>query len=156
MKISLKINHKKAKTFEAPVNRTLMELLRAQGYWSVKHGCETGDCGNCTVIVDGLAVNPCIMLAAQADGKSIETYESIRHSAELALLKETLMDFGDIDCGYCIPGMMMSMKALLHKNPEPTIEELLDALAGNICRCTKSVKPVDAILEAVKKMRGKW
>lgn len=156
MKITLTINNKKPKTFETPANLTLMEFLRAQGLWSVKHGCETGNCGSCTVLVDGVAVNSCIMLAAQADGKSIETFENIRHSTELNLLKETLMDFGDIECGYCIPGMMMSMKALLQQIPEPTVEELVDSLAGNVCRCTKSVKPVNAILEAVKKMRGKW
>lgn len=133
-----------------------MDLLRANGFWSVRHGCENGECGNCTVILDGIAVNSCLMLAAQADGKKIETFEGISEGNRLTEIKEALMDFGDIDCGYCIPGMVMSLKALLDKIPDPTEEELFDALAGNLCRCTQSVKPVKALLEAIQKMRGKW
>lgn len=155
MKISLKINKKKL-TLDVPPNRTLSELLRWQGFWSVKHGCETGDCGNCTVIVDGCAVNSCIMLAAQAEGKSVETFESIHNLSEIKLLQEIFMDFGEIDCGYCIPAMMMSMKALVQRIPDPTEEEVIDALAGNLCRCTTSMKPIENILDALRKMQGKW
>ena len=155
MKINLTINNRK-KTLDVPANQTLMDLLRAQGLWSVKHGCETGDCGNCTVIAGGLAVNSCIMLAVQANGKAITTFEGVREKSGFSPVKETLMDFGDSDCGFCIPGMLMSMKALLDKISDPTEEELVDALAGNLCRCTQSVKPVQAILEAIKKIQGKW
>lgn len=155
MKISLTINNRK-KVLDVPVNQTLMDLLRSQGHWSVKHGCETGDCGNCTVISNGLAVNSCIMLAVQANEKTITTFEGVSEKSEYSPLKETLMDFGDSDCGFCLPGMLMSMKALLDKIPDPTEEELVDALVGNLCRCTQSVKPVQAILEAIKKMQGKW
>lgn len=155
MKISLTINYKKHK-FDLPVNRTLSELLRSQGFWSVKQGCVAGDCGNCTVILDGRAVNSCIMLAVQADAMHVETFEHIDMATEFAPLKEVLMDFGDIDCGYCIPGMMMAMKALLDNIPDPTEEEILDALDGSVCRCTHNVKPVAAISEALRLMRGKW
>lgn len=155
MKIGLTINNKKCQV-DVPPNRMLSELLRSQGYWSVKHGCETGDCGNCAVIVNGRAVNSCIMLAVQADGKRIETFEHNEGMSAFAPLKEVLMDFGDMDCGYCIPGMMMAVKALVDKIPDPTEEEILDALAGVACRCTNSVKPATAISEALKLMRGKW
>jgi len=155
MKISLTINNRK-KTLDVPVNQTLMDLLRSQGRWNVKHVCETGDCRNCTVIADRLAVNSCIMLAVQAKGKAVTTFEGISKKSEFFPVKEILMDFGDSDCGFCIPGMLMSMKVLLDKIPDPTEEELVDALAGNLCRCTQSVKPVQAILEAIKKMQGKW
>jgi aerobic-type carbon monoxide dehydrogenase small subunit (CoxS/CutS family) len=150
MKITLTINGRK-RVFEEPVYKTLSELLRAHGLWSVRIGCESGDCGSCAVILDGIAVNSCLVLVAQANGKTIETYENIDRHNELAPVKEVLMDFGDADCGYCIPGMVMSVKALLLKIPEPTEEEILDALAGNICHCTRSVKPAKAILAAIKR-----
>ena len=155
MKIRLTVNNRR-KSYDVPVNRTLMDLLRANGFWSVKQGCENGECGNCTVIVNGIAVNSCLMLAAQADGKTIETIEGLGKEGEYIEIKEALMDFGDIDCGYCIPGMVMSMKALLDKIPDPTEEELIDTLAGNLCRCTQSVKPITPLLEVIKKMQRKF
>jgi len=150
MRFSLTINGK-LKNFDEPVHITLLELLNAQGLWSVKKGCDNGICGSCTVIVDNDAVYACRMLAVQAQGKRIETYENIDKNHHLAAVKEVLLDFGDSDCGYCIPGMMMSVKALLQKVHEPTEEELLDTLSGNSCHCTTSVKPVNAIIEALKK-----
>lgn len=151
MKVTLKIN-KKEKSFDIPANRTLLDLLRAQGHWSVKKGCETGDCGNCAVIVDGLAVNSCLMLAAQADGKAIETFESVSAPARDELMKESLMDFGDEECGYCIPGMSMSMKALVDKISDPTEEEMIDALSGNLCRCTQQQKPYRSLLKIIRNL----
>lgn len=153
MKIAFKLNGV-AKRFEIQPNLTLADLLRANGLWSVKHGCEDGSCGSCAVIVDGVAVNACVMLAPQATGKSIETFEGIEKFESLGSIKEALMDFGDIDCGFCIPGMIVSVKALVDKIPDPTEEELLEALSGNICQCTKSVKPVRAILKALKRRGG--
>ena len=155
MRIKLTIN-KKTKTFDIPPNRMLINLLRSRGLWSVKRGCETGDCGSCTVIVNGLAVNSCIRLAVQADGKSIETFESLETANDLARLYEAFMDFGAIQCEFCIPGMIMSIKALMDKNPEPTEEEVHDAIVGNFCYCTRNRKPINAIMEAMKKMRRKW
>ena len=155
MKLSLTINNKQ-KILQCPPNRTLMELLKSQGFWSVRYGCETGTCGSCTVLVNDLAINSCIMLAAQVESKSVETFETLSDTKELTLPQEVLMDFGNPDCGFCISGMMMSMKALLKKISDPTEEEMIDALRGNLCRCTKNVKPITAIMEAVKKTRGKW
>jgi aerobic-type carbon monoxide dehydrogenase small subunit (CoxS/CutS family) len=151
MRYSLTINGK-LKRFDEPVTLTLLELLNAQGFWSVRKGCEQGTCGSCAVIVDGTAASACRMLAIQAQGKTVETYEGIDQTHQLAPVKEVLMDFGDSDCGYCIPGMMMAVKALLQRLPDPTEEELLDALSGNFCHCTSSVKPVRAILNALKRL----
>jgi aerobic-type carbon monoxide dehydrogenase small subunit (CoxS/CutS family) len=155
MRVTLIINGKK-KSFNIPPNRTLIDLLRAQGFWSVKYGCETGECGTCTVIVNGLAVNSCMILAVQADGKSIETYESLSLLENLTPLREALVELSTLQCGYCVPGMFISLKALLDKNPMPSEEEIRDAIAGNLCPCTNNAKPIEAITEAVKKMRGEW
>jgi len=155
MKISVNVNGKEL-TCEVPVNQALSDVLRAQGHWSVRHGCETGSCGNCVVVLDGRAVNSCIMLAGQANNKSIETYERYESASEYKPLKEALMDFIDIECGYCLPGMFLSLKALLDKIPDPTEEEIVDALAGHICRCVKDAHPVSRILEAIRQIRGEF
>ncbi|MFQ6116202.1 MAG: (2Fe-2S)-binding protein [bacterium] len=152
MRVTLIINKRK-KSFNIPPNRTLMDLLRSQGLWSVKYGCKTGNCGSCAVIVDGRAVHSCIMLAAQADGKSVETYESLRTLEYLDPLREAFEELNTLHCGYCVPGMIISTKALLDKNLEPTEQEIREALAGNVCCCTGNVKPIEAIMEAVKKIR---
>lgn len=155
MKISLSVNSK-TNTVEVPVSRTLSDVLRTQGFWSVRHGCETGNCGNCVVLVDGKAINSCIMLAAQAEHKEIETYEMFENNDELKPLKEALLDFADLECSYCVPGMFLSVKALIDKIPDPTEEEVVDALAGHICRCVKGALPVAPILDALRKMRGNY
>ncbi len=155
MKISFSINNK-PKSIDVPANRTLIELLHSLGCWSVKQGCETGDCGNCTVIVDGQAVYSCLMLAVQADGKSVETFENIQSAKEFAPLREVFMHYGDLECEYCLPGFMMSIKALLDVISNPTAEEIIDALSGNLCRCAKHALPVSEIAEAIQKMRGKF
>ncbi len=153
MKISSTINSK-PKTLEVRANLTLIELLHSQGLWSVKQGCENGDCGNCTVIVDGQAVYSCLMLAVQVEGKSIETFENIDLSKDYAYLKETFMHYGDIECSYCVAGFMMSIKALLDAIRDPTEEELCDSLTGNTCRCVKRALPIADLMEAIRKMRG--
>lgn len=155
MKIKLTLNGK-SKKVDVPANRTLLDVLRAQGLWSVKHGCEWGECGSCTVLVDGLAVQSCMMLAVQADGKRVDTVESLATPSDMHPLQEAFLDHGVIHCGYCISGMIMSVKALIDKNPEPTEEEVRDAIAGNLCHCTNNVKPVEAIMRAVRRLRGKW
>lgn len=153
MNIKLTLNNRSVK-LDIPSNQTLSTLLRAQSCWSVKHGCENGRCGQCTVSVDGKGVYSCIMLAAQAEGKWVETFESIRDVHKFSALQEVLMDNGDMDCGYCIPGMMMALKTLLDKNREPVETDIIDALMGTTCHCVAGPKPVEAILEAVKKMEG--
>lgn len=155
MKISLIINNKK-KNIVTPPNRTLIEVLRAQGCWSVKYGCETGNCGNCTVLIEGKAVYSCLMLAAQADGKSIETFENVQNNPAFRPLVQAFMDYGELECGYCNAGMVMAAKALLDENPSPGEQEILEALSGNVCRCTQQPLPVEHILEAIDQMRGKW
>ncbi|MFQ5638848.1 MAG: (2Fe-2S)-binding protein [bacterium] len=155
MKINLTINKRK-KSVDVPANRTLMDLLRSMGLWSVKHGCETGDCGSCTVLVNGQTAYSCLMLAAQAQNKNIETFEAVSDSEPLSPLKDMFMDYIDLDCSFCLAGFMLSIKALLDKNPEPTEEEIVDALSGVICRCSKKPPPVDAMMKAIKKIRGNW
>lgn len=153
MRVNCTINHK-PKQLNVPANLTLIELLHLQGLWSVKQGCENGDCGNCTVIVDGQAAYSCLILAGQVEGKSIETFESIDSSKKYAHLKEEFMHYGDIECGYCVAGLMMSSKALLDSTSDPIEEEVLDALAGNVCQCAKRPLPISDVMEAIKKMRG--
>ncbi|MFQ5708612.1 MAG: (2Fe-2S)-binding protein [bacterium] len=154
MRITLTINGKK-KLLDIPANRTLIDLLRAQNFWSVKHGCETGECGSCAVIVNGMVVNSCMMLAAQVDGKSIETLERLGTAEDIQSLREAFEDFGTVECGHCVPGMIISVKALLDKNSEPTEGELREALAGNLCHCTGNAKPIQSLVKSVKKMLNK-
>ena len=131
-----------------------MTTLRNEGYFSVKHGCETGECGACTVLVDGIPRPSCVTLAAQAGGCTLTTVESMGTARQLHPLQEAFIDTGAIQCGFCTPGMLLSAHALLKRNPRPTEEEARDAISGNLCRCTGYVKPVQAILRAAAIMRG--
>jgi aerobic-type carbon monoxide dehydrogenase small subunit (CoxS/CutS family) len=152
MKIILTINGEK-KPYEIRANTLLMDLLRQYGYYSVKHGCETGECGSCAVLLGGDPINSCIMLAAQAHRKKIVTLEGIGTPDNLHPLQQAFIDQGAIQCGYCTPGMILSAKALIDKVRQPSEAMIRDALAGNLCRCTGYVKPVEAILSAAEKMR---
>lgn len=129
----------------------LREVLDLTG---AKCGCSTGDCGACKVIVDGEAVNSCLILARNATGKKIETIEGLSNGPELHPIQQAFIDCGAVQCGYCTPGMIMSAKALLDKNPNPTEPEIRAAISNNLCRCTGYVKIVDAIQTAAKRMRG--
>lgn len=153
MKVTLTINGEK-KALHTAANTLLMELLRREGYFSVKHGCETGECGSCAVILNGKAINSCIMLAAQVHKKQIVTLEGLGTADDLHPLQEAFIEQGAIQCGYCIPGMIISAKALLDNVHNPSEETIRDALAGNLCRCTGYVKPVDAVLSAVEKIKS--
>ncbi len=155
MKVSLSINQQDVQV-EVPAYRTLIDLLRAKGFWSVKHGCEDGQCGSCSVIVDGRAVHSCSRLAAQVEGKSVTTYEGFRSDSRYTSLKEALMNLVDLDCGYCIPGMMVSIMALLEANPEPPEEDVKDALRGSRCFCKATLNDLSNVMEAIDKIRGKW
>jgi len=155
MKVKLSVNDKNT-VVEIPASRKLSDVLRTQGFWSVKHGCETGDCGNCTVLVDGKAVNSCMMLAVQAEGKHIETFDFSEEEDKFKPLKNVLLDFADIECAFCVPGMFLSLKALVDKIPDPTEEEVVDALSGHVCRCVKYSLPIEPIIEAAKKIRGEY
>ena len=136
---------------QAKANLTLLELLREElGYMGTKVGCETGDCGACTVLLDGEPTNSCLVLAVEADGCAITTIEGLEHDGKLDTVQEAFIQHGAVQCGYCSPGMIMSGRALLNRNPHPTHEEVLEAISGNLCRCTGYVKIVEAILAAAK------
>jgi len=128
---------------------TLLDVLRnALGLTGTKEGCGKGECGACTVIVDGEAVLACLILAVRAQGKSILTIEGLVQEGRLDPLQDAFVNYGAIQCGYCTPGMIMTSKALLSKNPHPTEEETKKALSGNLCRCTGYVKIIEAVQQA--------
>jgi carbon-monoxide dehydrogenase small subunit len=136
--------------------RTLLEVLREQlGLTGSKEMCNKGDCGGCTVLLDGRAVLSCIMLAVEADGKEVLTIEGLAEKGyQLHPLQKAFVDHGAIQCGYCTPGFIMSAKALLDRNLDPTPDEIKGAISNNICRCTGYVQIVEAIEAAAKEMRG--
>ena len=153
MELELRINGI-IKSVQAAPNESLMAALRREGYFSVKHGCETGECGACTVLVDGVPRPSCVMLAAQAGGCTLTTVESLGTARKLHPLQEAFIDSGAIQCGFCTPGMVLSAYALLQENANPTEAEIRDAISGNLCRCTGYVKPVQAIQRAAAFLRG--
>jgi putative selenate reductase molybdopterin-binding subunit len=128
----------------------LLDVLRREGYFGVKRGCETGECGACTVLVDGKPINSCMMFAAQAEGCHVLTIEGVAQGDKLDPLQEAFLEHGAVQCGYCTPGMILSAKALLAERPDPTEAEVREALAGNFCRCTGYLKPVEAVLAAAR------
>lgn len=134
-------------------NWTLLHVLReVLDLTGTKCGCSTGDCGACKIIVDGEAVNSCLILAVKAEGKSITTIEGITNGTELHPIQQAFIDAGAVQCGFCTPGMIITAKALLNKNPSPSSEEISKALGNNLCRCTGYVKIIDAIQLASKRM----
>src|SRR5579859_7040288 len=153
MELELRINGL-IKSLEVASNDSLMAVLRKEGYFSVKHGCETGECGACTVQVDGVPRPSCVTLAAQVGGCTLTTVESLGTARKLHPIQEAFVDTGAIQCGFCTPGMVLSAHALLKRNPNPTEDEVRDALSGNLCRCTGYVKPVQAVLRAAAILRG--
>jgi len=153
MRISILINGEK-RAFQAEPSDTLLTLLRREGYKGVKKGCEAGDCGACAVLLDGRAVNSCLLLAAKADGHSVITVEGLEDDGRLSILQEAFLDAGAVQCGYCTPGMLIAATDLLNRNPDPSEEEIREAISGNLCRCTGYVKQVEAVKLAVRRMKG--
>lgn len=149
--LMLRVNGEDYEIFTEPWN-TLVGVLREElGLTGTKEGCNTGNCGVCTVLIDGKAVKSCMILASQAKGKDILTIEGLSKDG-LHPLQQAFIDHFAVQCGFCTPGMILSSKALLDENPSPTEEEVRLGLAGNICRCTGYVKIVEAVLAAAKMM----
>jgi aerobic-type carbon monoxide dehydrogenase small subunit (CoxS/CutS family) len=139
-----------------PPWRTLLEVIREDlGLTGTKEGCSLGECGACTVIMDGRAVNSCLVLATEADGKQITTIEGLAEGDKLHPLQQAFIDHGGLQCGFCTPGMIMSAKALLDGNPVPSEEEIRRGIAGNLCRCTGYTKIIESIKAAAENMEGK-
>lgn len=153
MEVEFRINGV-VKSVDVAANQSLLSALRQEGYFSVKHGCETGECGACTVLIDGVPRPSCVTFAAQVGGCTLATVESLGNARKLHPIQEAFIDTGAIQCGFCTPGMIISAYALLKNNPNPTEEQVRDALSGNLCRCTGYVKPVQAVLRAAAVMRG--
>lgn len=145
----------KPRALAAEPGDSLLEALRAGEVWSAKRGCDDeGVCGNCSVIVDGRLMPSCLMLAAQADGKTIETVEGMARGGQLHPIQEAFLDEAGVQCGYCTPAMLLAAKLLIERNPNPAEEDVREVLEGILCRCTGYVKPVKAVLLAAARMRG--
>ena len=133
-------------TLSMPADRMLVELLREDlGLTGTKKGCESGECGACSVILDGRLVDSCLVPAVKADGSEILTVEGLAGNSELGSIQKAFWEQGAVQCGYCTPGMLLSAKSLLDENPKPTRHDIQIALSGNLCRCTGYVKIIDAV-----------
>ena len=151
--VTIRVNGE-LRTASVPPETTLLKLLRENFHLTgAKLGCDVGDCGACTVIVDGEPVNACLMLAGQADGRDVLTIEGLATRDRLHPLQRAFEDHASLQCGFCGPGVILSAKALLDGNPDPTRHEIRDAIAGNLCRCTGYTKMIDAVEQAARELR---
>ncbi len=147
MQVQLQLNGHEVQ-FEASKTDSLLDVLRKNGYTGAKRGCDTGACGFCTVVVDDEPRNSCVIPAAKADGSTVETIEGLGTQTDLHPVQEAFVDHSALQCGFCIPGMIMRSKALLEDNPDPTGREIREGLSDNLCRCTGYEKIVDAVADA--------
>lgn len=153
--IQCKVNGEKVQA-GFPAHVTLLDALRELGFIEVKNGCEKGDCGSCTVIMDGRTVNACLVLAVQAEGREITTVRGLGTEDNLHPLQKNFVEKGAVQCGFCTPGMLLSAKVLLDENPHPSREEINEGISGNLCRCTGYTRIAEAIEETAKGMgKGK-
>ena len=151
IKITLTVNEARYE-LECPGGMTLLSMLREElGLTGTKEGCGAGECGACTVIFNGMAVNACLVLAGEADGAEIQTIEGEAKDGQLSVLQQAFIDHKGFQCGFCTPGMIMSARALLNKNPNPNKDEIIDALEGNLCRCTGYRDIIDSVQAAVQR-----
>jgi carbon-monoxide dehydrogenase small subunit len=152
--INFVLNGEPAEVAFAP-HKTLLEVLREDlGLIGTKHGCELGECGTCTVLVNGRSVLSCLMLGLDAEGQEIKTIEGMAEGAKLHPLQDTFADLGAAQCGYCSPGFLLVAEELLKKDPNPSRDAIKEALSGNLCRCTGYIKIYEAVELAAARMRG--
>ncbi len=143
--IRFKVNGRQADLTIAP-NKRLLDVLRDDlGLTGTKEGCDIGECGACTVVLNGQAVHSCLILAAQANGAEIITVEGLTQNGELHPLQKNFLEYGAVQCGFCIPGMLLSSYALLNENPNPREDDIKEAIAGNLCRCTGYKQIIQAV-----------
>ena len=151
--LSLRVNGED-RDVVVPVHKTLLEVLREDvGLTGTKHGCELGECGTCTVLVDGTPVLSCLTLPVELQGREVTTVEGLARGGRLHPLQEAFAELGAAQCGYCTPGILVASKALLERNPAPTRSEVAEWLAGNLCRCTGYLKILEAVTSAAERMR---
>lgn len=152
--ISFTLNGETAEVAFAP-HKTLLEVLREDlGLTGTKHGCELGECGTCTTLVDGKSILSCLMLGLDAEGRSVTTIEGMAEGGRLHPLQDTFADLGAAQCGYCSPGFLLAAKELIDKLPNPSRDEIKEALSGNLCRCTGYIKIYEAVELAAARVRG--
>ena len=152
--ITLTVNGRRQEVAVEP-RWTLLEMVReALRFTGSKEGCGTGDCGACSMIVDGRLVTSCLMLAAQADGREVLTIEGLATNGQLHPVQQAFIDAGGVQCGFCTPGMIMAAKSLLDRNPRPALGEVREGLAGNLCRCTGYAKIYEAVMLAAGKQKA--
>jgi aerobic-type carbon monoxide dehydrogenase small subunit (CoxS/CutS family) len=151
LNITLTLNGE-PQSWDIAANETLLDVLRRNGHRGTKRVCESGECGACAVIVNGLAIDSCIQLAAQSDGAQLVTVEGLEHDGVLHPVQEEFATNGAIQCGFCIPGMVVTAANYMEQNPTPGEEDIRHVFIGNLCRCTGYKKPVEAVMSAVQRM----
>lgn len=136
---------------DVPAHMTLLDMLREKLMLTgTKNGCAAGECGACTVLMNGEPVNSCLVLAVECDGSEIVTVEGLAHDGQLDPIQRAIVEAGGVQCGFCTPGILITSRALLDRNPEPTDSEIQEALVGNLCRCTGYQRIIDGVLEAAE------
>jgi carbon-monoxide dehydrogenase small subunit len=149
--ISVKVNGS-LEVVNVPSNMTLLRMLRESlSLTGTKNGCAAGECGACTILMNGEPVNSCMVLAVEADGAEITTVEGLAKDGQLDIVQQTIIEKGGVQCGFCTPGMLISARALLNRNPHPTEEDVVEALVGNLCRCTGYSRIIESVQKAAER-----